>query len=85
MKTYLDDLVDPVGWSKWGDSDFALSTLYYGEYQNFGPAAATGNRVNWPGYHVMMSLNETSQFTVTGLISGRAWLPSTGVPFISGL
>ncbi|KAK6155849.1 hypothetical protein DH2020_010097 [Rehmannia glutinosa] len=85
MKSYLDDLVAPEGWSTWGDSDFALGTLYYGEYQNFGPAASTGNRVNWTGYHVSMSPNEAARFSVANLIAGRAWLPATGVPFTAGL
>ncbi|KAI3458279.1 hypothetical protein Pfo_014942 [Paulownia fortunei] len=85
IKTYLDDLVAPEGWSTWDNTDFALSTLYYGEYQNFGPAASTENRVKWPGYHVITSPNEASRFTVASLIAGRAWLPATGVPFIAGL
>ncbi|KAK4480603.1 hypothetical protein RD792_013681 [Penstemon davidsonii] len=85
MKTFIDNLVAGEGWSRWEDSDFALSTLYYGEYQNFGPAASTRNRVKWPGYHVIRSPNEVSPFTVSSLIAGRAWLPYTGVPFTAGL
>lgn len=85
MKSYLDDLVEPEGWSKWGDSDFALTTLYYGEYQNFGPAGSTENRVKWAGYHNITGPDEAAQFTVASLISGRQWLPATGVPFIAGL
>ncbi|PIN07340.1 Pectinesterase [Handroanthus impetiginosus] len=85
MKSYIDDLVAPEGWSTWDGSDSALSTLYYGEYQNFGPAASTANRVNWTGYHAAMSPREASQFTVSKLITGRAWLPATGVPFAAGL
>lgn len=71
MKTYLDGFLAPEGWSRWGDSDFALTTLYYGEYQNFGPGAAMGSRVNWTGYHVRMTPAEASRFTVYGLIAGR--------------
>ncbi|XP_057798361.1 probable pectinesterase/pectinesterase inhibitor 59 isoform X2 [Salvia miltiorrhiza] len=85
MKSYLDGLVDPEGWSKWGDSDFALDTLYYGEYQNFGPAASMENRVNWTGYHNITTPAEAAQFTVANLIFGRQWLPTTGVPFTVGL
>ncbi|KAL0382293.1 UNVERIFIED_CONTAM: putative pectinesterase/pectinesterase inhibitor 59 [Sesamum calycinum] len=85
MKSYLDSLVSPEGWSRWEDSDFALSTLYYGEYQNFGPGGSTRNRVKWPGYHVISSPNVANRFTVANLIAGRAWLPSTGVPFTAGL
>ncbi|XP_051143468.1 pectinesterase-like [Andrographis paniculata] len=85
MQSYLDDLVAPEGWSRWGDSDFALTTLYYGEYENFGPGASTAGRVNWTGYHVLTNPKEVAGFTVSGLISGGAWLPRTGVPFTAGL
>ncbi|XP_057774480.1 probable pectinesterase/pectinesterase inhibitor 59 [Salvia miltiorrhiza] len=85
MKSFIDAFVVPEGWSRWEDSDFALSTLYYGEYQNFGPGASTRNRVKWPGYHIITASNVASRFTVGSLIAGRAWLPSTGVPFTAGL
>ncbi|WCJ36494.1 Plant invertase/pectin methylesterase inhibitor superfamily [Euphorbia peplus] len=84
IKTYLDSLVDPAGWLEW-DGDFALSTLYYGEYQNIGPASPTGGRVKWGGYKVITSSTEASQFTVDNFIAGRSWLPNTGVPFTSSL
>ncbi|KAL3647455.1 hypothetical protein CASFOL_008423 [Castilleja foliolosa] len=85
MRSYLGDVVAPEGWSAWGDSGFALSSLYYGEYQNFGPGGSTEKRVKWPGYRVNMSVNEAAQFSVGNLIAGRAWLPDTGVPFTDGL
>ncbi|KVI07205.1 hypothetical protein Ccrd_014443 [Cynara cardunculus var. scolymus] len=85
MKTFIDKHVNPKGWSPWGNTDFAFSTLYYGEYGCFGPGAATKNRVKWPGYHIITSPREASQFTVERLISGRAWLRATEVPFITGL
>ncbi|GAA0180577.1 esterase [Lithospermum erythrorhizon] len=85
MKTYIDSLVNQAGWLRWLNTDFALDTLYYGEYKNFGPSGSTRNRVKWPGYHVITSANVASRFTVGNLIAGKAWLPSTGVPFIAGL
>lgn len=85
MKTYLDSLVSPVGWSRWDGSHFALDTLYYGEYRNFGPRASMRYRVRWKGFHVIKSAAMASRFTVNGLIAGKSWLPSTGVPFASGL
>ncbi|GMP69950.1 hypothetical protein CsSME_00029018 [Camellia sinensis var. sinensis] len=85
LKTYLDSLVNPAGWMAWENTNFAQSTLYYGEYMNIGPGSSTRNRVKWPGYHVIRSANVASQFTVTNLITGRAWLPATGVPFVAGL
>eukprot|EP01018_Ginkgo_biloba_P027993 Gb_06354 [translate_table: standard] len=84
MQSYLDDLIDPAGWLEW-DGDFALSTLYYGEYLNSGPGAGTANRVEWPGYRVINSSQEAVQFTVAEFISGNNWLPSTGVTYVAGL
>ncbi|XVF53399.1 hypothetical protein PTKIN_Ptkin05aG0096500 [Pterospermum kingtungense] len=60
-------------------------TLYYGEYMNNGPGAATGQRVRWPGYRVITSEVEASKFTVAQFIYGSSWLPSTGVAFLAGL
>ncbi|KAG6429546.1 hypothetical protein SASPL_107598 [Salvia splendens] len=68
-----------------GGFRFRLSTLYYGEYMNFGPGGSTRKRVKWPGYHIITGTNVASRFTVGSLIAGRAWLPSTGVPFTAGL
>ncbi|XP_006367816.2 probable pectinesterase/pectinesterase inhibitor 17 [Solanum tuberosum] len=84
MKTYLDSLVDPAGWLEW-DGDFALSTLYYGEYRNAGPGASTSSRVKWSGYRVITNSNEAARFSVENFIAGRSWLPATNVPFRAGL
>jgi pectinesterase len=85
MKTFMDTLVSPLGWSPWGDTDFAQDTLYYAEYENYGPGSSTKERVKWPGYHVITNPNEASKFTVTGLLAGPRWLATTTVPFTSGL
>ncbi|GMP69927.1 hypothetical protein CsSME_00029002 [Camellia sinensis var. sinensis] len=84
LQTYLDTLVDPEGWLEW-DGNFALNTLYYGEYKNSGPGSSTSGRVKWRGYRVISSATEASQFNVANFIAGRSWLPSTGVPFSSSL
>ncbi|KAG6716692.1 hypothetical protein I3842_04G061000 [Carya illinoinensis] len=84
MQTYIDTLVDPAGWLEW-DGDFALDTLYYGEYKNIGPRSSTSQRVNWSGYHVITSASVASQFTVENFIAGKSWLPATAVPFVAGL
>ncbi|XP_058086498.1 pectinesterase 2-like [Magnolia sinica] len=84
LKTFLDSLVDPAGWLEW-EGDFALDTLYYGEYRNVGSGSSTSNRVNWGGYRVITSRSEASRFTVGNFIAGDSWLPSTGVPFHSGI
>jgi len=84
MKTYLDAIVDPKGWTEWS-GNFALTTLYYGEYSNTGPGSSITNRVNWPGYHVITSASEAGEFTVGNFIAGNSWLSKTDVPFTSGL
>ncbi|GLJ09564.1 hypothetical protein SUGI_0111980 [Cryptomeria japonica] len=81
IKSYIDDVVSPAGWAEWM-GDFALSTLYFGEYLNNGPGAGTSERVKWPGYHVM-SFSDALVFTVANLIAGDTWLDS--VPFIGGI
>ncbi|KAF6136151.1 hypothetical protein GIB67_001560 [Kingdonia uniflora] len=84
MQSYIGDFIQPRGWLEWNYT-FALDTLYYGEYLNYGPGAALGKRVNWPGYHVIKSTGEAKQFTVQEFILGSSWLPSTGVTYLAGL
>ncbi|KAG8490557.1 hypothetical protein CXB51_013663 [Gossypium anomalum] len=84
MQSHIGDHIDPSGWSVW-NGDFALKTLYYGEYMNKGPGAGTSKRVKWPGYHVITSAEEAKKFTVAGLIQGGSWLKPTGVTFTEGL
>ncbi|WJZ89589.1 hypothetical protein VitviT2T_008798 [Vitis vinifera] len=84
LKTYLDSLINSAGWLEWS-GNFALNTLYYGEYMNTGDGSSTSGRVKWAGYHVITSSTEAAKFTVGNFISGNSWLPSTNVPFTSGL
>lgn len=84
MLSYVGDHVHPRGWLEW-NTTFALDTLYYGEYMNYGPGSAVGQRVKWPGYRVINSTAEASKFTVAQFIFGSSWLPSTGVAFLAGL
>ncbi|KAG0466871.1 hypothetical protein HPP92_018451 [Vanilla planifolia] len=84
MQSYIDNHVNPKGWLEW-DGDFALQTLYYGEYNNYGPGAGTAGRVKWPGYHVITNPQDAVPFTVAVLIQGNEWLASTKVPFTAGL
>ncbi|CAO2182663.1 unnamed protein product [Urochloa humidicola] len=84
VRSYLDAHVDAKGWLEW-DGDFALKTLFYGEYENEGPGAGTAARVGWPGYHVITDRSVAEQFTVGQFIQGGSWLNSTGVPYIEGL
>uniref|UniRef100_A0A0D9V073 Pectinesterase n=1 Tax=Leersia perrieri TaxID=77586 RepID=A0A0D9V073_9ORYZ len=84
MQSELDSVVNPAGWLEWS-GNFALDTLYYGEYLNTGPGASTSSRVKWKGYRVITSASEASTFTVGNFIDGDVWLAGTSVPFSVGL
>ncbi|KAL8157594.1 pectinesterase-like [Apium graveolens] len=84
IKSILDSLIDSTGWLPWS-GDFALKTLYYGEFMNTGNGAGTGGRVKWPGYHVITGVQEAGRFSVGSFLNGNSWLAATGVPFTSGL
>ncbi|XP_054807042.1 probable pectinesterase/pectinesterase inhibitor 12 [Prosopis cineraria] len=85
LESYIDDFVDPKGWTEWSDSDGDdLETLYYGEYDNYGPGSGTGGRVNWVGYHVL-GYEDAYNFTVSQFIMGDAWLQSTSFPYDAGI
>ncbi|GER31226.1 plant invertase/pectin methylesterase inhibitor [Striga asiatica] len=84
MKTSLDGSIDPAGWMPWS-GNFALNTLYYGEYANTGPGSSTSGRVKWKGYRVITSAAEAAQFAPGNFISAGSWLPATSVPFTSAL
>eukprot|EP00268_Persea_americana_P023268 TRINITY_DN22917_c0_g1_i1.p1 TRINITY_DN22917_c0_g1~~TRINITY_DN22917_c0_g1_i1.p1 ORF type:complete len:214 (+),score=7.67 TRINITY_DN22917_c0_g1_i1:40-642(+) len=71
MKTFLDSLIAPQGWSEWS-GNFAFSTLYYGEYVNTGGGAGTSSRVKWPGFHVITSAAEAGKFTVGSFLGGSS-------------
>ncbi|KAM7527035.1 hypothetical protein LguiB_030445 [Lonicera macranthoides] len=77
LRSNLGDLIDGAGWLEW-DGNFALNTLYYGEYMNRGPGSNTSARVTWPGYRVITNSTEASQFTAGNFIQGGEWLNSTG-------
>uniref|UniRef100_A0A0E0JYL0 Pectinesterase n=1 Tax=Oryza punctata TaxID=4537 RepID=A0A0E0JYL0_ORYPU len=84
MMSYIAGHVPPEGWLAW-NATFALDTLYYGEYMNYGPGAGVAGRVAWPGHRVINDSAEAERFTVARFISGASWLPATGVSFLSGL
>ncbi|CAN8327176.1 unnamed protein product [Cochlearia groenlandica] len=84
MRNNMSNVVRPEGWLEW-NAEFALDTLFYGEFLNYGPGSGLGSRVKWPGYHVFNSSGQANNFTVSQFIKGDLWLPSTGVTFTDGL
>ncbi|XP_075673152.1 putative pectinesterase/pectinesterase inhibitor 12 [Castanea sativa] len=85
LESYIDNFIDPAGWTQWNsDDDQGLDTLYYGEYDNYGPGSSTDDRVTWPGYHVM-DISDAYNFTVSKFITGDEWLDSTSFPYDDGV
>lgn len=66
----LEELVSPDGWMPW-TGDFALKTLYYGEFKNKGPGSNPTRRVPWssqiPAQHV-------GAYSVHNFIQGDRWI-----------
>ncbi|KAJ7524427.1 hypothetical protein O6H91_04G080100 [Diphasiastrum complanatum] len=82
MLSSLSSVVDPTGWLEWNGAPVVPGTLFYGEYNNIGAGAATSKRVNWS---TVMNENQAEKFTVSSLIQGNNWIPTTQISFIGAL
>uniref|UniRef100_K7KV70 Pectinesterase catalytic domain-containing protein n=2 Tax=Glycine subgen. Soja TaxID=1462606 RepID=K7KV70_SOYBN len=69
IHSFFEALITPQGWMPWS-GDFALKTLYYGEFQNSGPGSNLTQRVPWsnqvPAEHVF-------SYSVQSFIQGDDW------------
>ncbi|MQM00332.1 hypothetical protein Taro_033067 [Colocasia esculenta] len=83
MESTIGDFIHPDGYMPW-EGDFALKTLYYGEYGNKGPGAGLAKRVSWPGFRVI-NKQEAVKYTVASFIQGDDWIKATGTPVRLGL
>ncbi|KAI0493430.1 hypothetical protein KFK09_023546 [Dendrobium nobile] len=72
ISCYLEEFLKPEGWLPWS-GDFALETLYYGEFESRGPGANAAARVPWssqiPAEHVGV-------YSVENFIQGDQWIPT---------
>eukprot|EP01018_Ginkgo_biloba_P000831 Gb_31587 [translate_table: standard] len=76
MDSYLGELIRPEGWLPWNGS-FALDTLFYGEFQNYGPGAKVSGRVPWCNQIFERSVG---MYSIQSFIQGDQWLLPTSVP-----
>ncbi|RLN03556.1 hypothetical protein C2845_PM13G15150 [Panicum miliaceum] len=68
----LAEIVQPQGWMPW-NGDFALDTLYYGEFGSAGPgAAAAGRRVAWSS---QVPEDHVDAYSVANFVQGHEWIP----------
>ncbi|KAL2550244.1 putative pectinesterase/pectinesterase inhibitor 46 [Forsythia ovata] len=84
MQNMMGSFIHPKGWLPWVGTS-APDTIFYAEFQNFGPGAVTKNRVKWKGLKLNISTSQAKKFTVKSFIDGQKWLPAAGVSFNSGL
>ncbi|KAK8970981.1 putative pectinesterase/pectinesterase inhibitor 24 [Platanthera guangdongensis] len=81
MRTMMAGIINPAGWLPWNGLGTAVpDTIFYSEYQNYGPGSILKNRVKWKGLRVMNS-KQARKFTVRGFIGGNSWLSKTGIPY----
>lgn len=73
LDSYLGKLIRPEGWMPWNGS-FALDTLFYGEYRNYGPGAKVSGRVPWSS---QISAHNIGLYSVQSFIQGDEWLSSS--------
>ncbi|XP_021713912.1 probable pectinesterase/pectinesterase inhibitor 51 [Chenopodium quinoa] len=68
----MDGLISPEGWMPFRE-DFALSTLYYGEFGNKGPGADVSKRVKWSSRIPEVHL---SAYSAQNFIQAHEWSSS---------
>ncbi|KAI3462356.1 hypothetical protein Pfo_019019 [Paulownia fortunei] len=69
----LEALITPDGWMPW-NGDFALKTLYYGEFENTGPGSNTSKRVSWSS---QIPAEHAYSYSVHNFIQGDQWIPTS--------
>ncbi|KAL3731839.1 hypothetical protein ACJRO7_028668 [Eucalyptus globulus] len=80
MRSMMSNIISPNGWLPWvGNS--APDTIYYAEFQNYGPGSNTKSRVKWNGLKLNLSTNEASKFTVKSFIKGDKWIKLANVTY----
>ncbi|KAJ6433115.1 hypothetical protein OIU84_020195 [Salix udensis] len=69
MRSMMGSFIDPTGWLPW-TGNTAPPTIFYAEFENFGPGASTKNRVKWKGLKTITN-KQASKFTVKEFHTGR--------------
>ncbi|XP_047174429.1 probable pectinesterase/pectinesterase inhibitor 47 [Vigna umbellata] len=83
LQSYIGNVIQPAGWLEWNGT-VGLDTLFYGEFNNYGPGSNTSDRVQWPGYF-LLNATQAWNFTVLNFTLGNTWLPDTDIPYTEGL
>ncbi|XP_065873839.1 probable pectinesterase/pectinesterase inhibitor 51 isoform X1 [Euphorbia lathyris] len=69
----FEALIAAEGWMPWS-GDFALNTLYYGEFENKGPGSNLSQRVAWSS---KIPKDHVHTYSVQNFIQGDEWIPTS--------
>ncbi|KAK9740031.1 hypothetical protein RND81_03G005900 [Saponaria officinalis] len=69
----MDEIISPEGWMPW-DKDFAMSTLFYGEFGNTGKGGVVSKRVPWSK---QIPQEYVSTYYVHNFVQGDEWITLT--------
>ncbi|KAK9134591.1 hypothetical protein Syun_013921 [Stephania yunnanensis] len=70
---YLEEIVIAPGWMPWS-GDFALRTLYYGEFESRGPGGGSSGRVGWSS---QVPKEHVGAYSLQSFIQGNDWIPNS--------
>ncbi|KAL8100387.1 pectinesterase/pectinesterase inhibitor-like [Apium graveolens] len=80
MDSFIDSIINPLGWQIWEEKNPNNMTAYIVEYRNKGPGASVSKRVKWPSIKTITPAEATS-YGPTVFLKGDDWIPSTGIPY----
>ncbi|KAJ8752474.1 hypothetical protein K2173_004762 [Erythroxylum novogranatense] len=81
MESFIDDVIQPDGWTPWSPPDTGMKTCWYTEFNNYGPGADKKARVTWNGIK-NITREHAIHFTPGRFLRGDNWIKPTGVPYI---
>jgi pectinesterase len=65
INSFLDEFVNPQGWSIWRGRENHLN-CYYAEFENYGPGADISNRIDWSH---QLTTEEKEDYTLQNIFS----------------
>lgn len=68
---YMDDIIFPEGWGNWNDP-LRQKTVFYGQYQCYGPGARANKRVPWS--HIFVDRTQIGQYLSLSYIDANTWI-----------
>ncbi|KAJ3678056.1 hypothetical protein LUZ60_001859 [Juncus effusus] len=71
---WMNEIIRPEGWLAW-NGDFALKTLYYGEFGSSGPGGDVSKRVSWSS---QVPKEHLGVYSIESFIQGQQWIPNNG-------